>query len=163
MSLHRAPRPLLIWFTQTLVILLAAVFLSFVVVAITALPQLSAQGIEPTSIVASLAVHVLLAMLLGVLSIGLARRRRWAWPASIVFGLGLMVFVLSPQIWPNAIAIAVPVGRPDFMVRSIPAEIAIFLALAFYPLRLFFSRKVRAFFGIVALSPDRNGGNGRII
>ena len=145
-------RPLLVWFTQLLVLFLAAVFALFLTSVGVAFQQLSAKGVAMRSILIEVGVHVVLLVFFVALFIGQVRRSRWAWAGSVLFAAGVVGLVIRYRFWPSGEPMPIlpmipsPPGGPG------PADIVVAVLLLVYPLRLFFSRDVRQFFGV-----DRQG------
>jgi hypothetical protein len=140
-------RPPLIWFTQLLVILFATLFLFFIVATFFALPQLLATYRNaPGLIYAAASVQAILLAGLITLSLGLVRRRRWAWWGSIVFAVLLLALVVASRLRPEGEPIPILPIPPQQLFGAAVGDVVLFVALVAYPLRLFFSRTVRIFF-----------------
>jgi hypothetical protein len=79
---------------------------------------------------------------------GMAYRRRWAWHGGIVFS----VLLLALALWSRAHPVAGPLPEveipPEQMLGAAVGELIMTVLLVLYPLRMFYSSKVRAFFGI---------------
>ena len=143
-------RPPLIWFTQLLVFAFALLFLLFLGATLLALPQILAfYRSAPWLIYATLSIQAVLLASLVALSIGLVRRRRWAWPSSVVFAVLLLAFIVASRLRAANGPIPILPIPPEQLFGSAVADVVIFASLVIYPLRLFFSRRVKLFFGIV--------------
>lgn len=142
-------RPIIILFTQMLVFIFAALFLLFLTATLLAPPHLQEtyRG-APWLVYASTSIHALLLVALATLSVGLVRRRRWAWWGSIIFAALLLALIVASRLRPAGQPIPILPIPPQQLFGAVIGDVVIFSALVAYPPRLFLSRSVRLFFGV---------------
>jgi hypothetical protein len=137
-------RPLLIWITQILSLVIGAWLAGVALyVAIVLIPLLRMHGSPWWEIGLYLVIPTVVSGLLMTLLGGLLRRRRWGWYGSIVFSIALFALVLY---WRGHYSHGPILANEKFGAAVV--EILIASLLALYPIRLFFSKHVRAFLGV---------------
>lgn len=148
--LSESTMPLLVWFTLLLVFVFSVFLIFSLVVHLLTVPTLIARGASLWQIAAVLAIQILLVSALVALFFGLVKRRHWAWPSSIVFATMVLALFFVSRIWPVNGPLPILSIAPEQMLGAAIGEIVITILIVLYPLRLYFSRKVRAFFGVLA-------------
>ena len=143
-------RPFLIWVTQILVALVCAIFIAIsILITFKVIPQLLANGFSAWRIALGSAIQATCITSLVLLFMGLVKRRRWAWYGSIVFALLLLVLFIHSNLYPPDGPIPLLPIASNQMLGAVIGEAMITLLVVIYPIRLFFSHKVRAFFSVV--------------
>lgn len=75
---------------------------------------------------------------------GLTCRRRWSWHSAIAFAVLLLAVVVESRMYSTPVFEI----KPKQTIGAAVADVVITFPLVLYPVRLFFSRKVRTFLGI---------------
>jgi len=141
----RPKRPALIWITQILALLVATatIFVAFET-AVAWLTDLR-SGITVIQFLRALLIQVFVGGMALLLFGGLVKPRGWARWGSVIFAICLFVLYAVAK---HQLAAKPDTFTPSEAVGAGIAEIILVFALALYPTRLYFSKKVRKFFGI---------------
>jgi len=144
-------RPVLILVTQLFVGLWIAGLLFLLLTDLfKAAPFALAQGFPIWRIFLSIWFFALPLGLLVALFVGLVKRRRWTWLGSIAFALLFLALVVALRIWPpQGSPLPIFLVAPQQHFGAAIADVTITVLLVLFPICLFFSTKVRAFFNVV--------------
>jgi hypothetical protein len=140
-------RPALIWFTQGI---LVPLFLAATLGLIAAVSALGQPGVKASLVALDAFVQIAIASLLAWLFYGLMRRRRWAWRAAIAFGICLALFAIGDRLLPLGGTVPLVAPTAEQRMGQTIGRILGTIIVVFYPIRLYLSRSVRAFFGVTA-------------
>jgi hypothetical protein len=136
-------RPVLIWFTQALILLFLAVSIVVAVLGLVDAP--TALSESSARFVGLLLLQICVITGLILLFIGLARRRKWARLGAVVFAAVVLFTFIASRFTTSGPYFFI---SPEERLGAAVAEITVTLFVFIYPFRLYFSKRVRAFFGI---------------
>ena len=141
-------RPFLIWVTQIILIAVMLAVLFALQRIILALPGLVNSGAPLPRLVLILLWPLTMLVVFIALFVGLARRKRWAWYCGIAFALLILFVIFHSRISPPSGPIPLLPIAPNQMLGAAVGEAVVTIFAVLYPLRIYFSDKVRIFFGI---------------
>jgi len=141
-----AKRPALIWITQALALLIGITAIFGACKNAIAWLTGSLPWITVTQLVTSLLIQGLLGGMTLFLFVGLIKPRAWARWGSVIFAICLFILY---TIVKHRMSASPYVYTPSEQVGAAIVEIVLIFALALYPPRLYYSKAVRKFFGIV--------------
>jgi hypothetical protein len=137
----RGKRPVLIWFTQAVTLALAMASLLGALIEVTRLLN-SFDEAALAETIAIMISQLLAAVVSLLLCVGLIKPHPWSRWGAIVFSAALLVAAIAYQQYPGQDTSLTTRARGNF------GDGLINLLLIIYPFRLYFSKKVRAFFGM---------------
>jgi hypothetical protein len=135
-------RPFLVWLTQSIlgvIILFQAYILGVIAFS---LPKILTSSVSNSDLFYAISLSAAQLVLACMLFIGLVKARKWAWYASVLFAIFIMVCVFYSRAHPSPQATPIP---PNQLLGAAVAEFVITILIVVYPLRMYFSKKVRAF------------------
>jgi hypothetical protein len=139
-------RPALIWITQALALAIGITAIFGACKNAIAWLTGSLPWATVTQLVASLLVQGLLGGMILFLFVGLIKPRAWARWGSVIFAICLFILYLVVK---HRMSVTPDVYTPSEQVGAAIAEIVLVFTLALYPTRLYYSKAVRKFFGMV--------------
>ena len=139
----RPSRPILVITTQVLLGLVILLQIYAVITGMIALAR--GSSVSPGQVVLAYSATALVLGLAVILSVGLARARRWAWHGSVLFALLVLVLVFYSRAHPSVPRSGIP---DDQLLGAAAAELMVTLLVVLYPIRVYFSKKFRAFLGV---------------
>ena len=145
---NKPKRPPIIWFTQILLALVLSLAFYLLLFELLFFRHFLSLGVPPWRLFTGLSVDVVLVGFASALFFGIDHRRRWAWRGSILFASILFACFMASCIWPTNGPLPMLPIAPNELLGTVVGEIAVTILLLAYPLRLFFSSRVREFLNI---------------
>lgn len=139
-------RPALVWLTQVLLVVFCLAMAAGALLGMAAV--LSRSNVPGWRVAVGLAIALSELALPAWLFYGLAYRRRWAWHGGIAFSVLLLVITLWSRAHPAPGPLPQFEIKPNQMLGAAIGELTVTALLVLYPIRMFFSSKVRAFLGV---------------
>ena len=141
-------RPFLVWVTQLILVAVVLTTLFSLLRIALALPALINSGASVPRLTLALLWPLTMLSAFTTLFIGLVRRKRWAWYCSTAFALLILFVTFHGRISPPSGPLPLLPIAPNQMLGAAVGEAVVTILVVLYPLRMYFSDKVRTFFGI---------------
>lgn len=140
--LQKPKRPLLVWFTQFLLLAIVIFFAFRILGALLLLPKAApSSGNLPDFLTFILSTLIKLGVA-AALFLGLAKAKKWSWYGGIAFAVMLLVVTLYTGANPSQDA---EQFSPNELGGAAAAQLITTFLVAIYPVRMYFSKGVRRF------------------
>ena len=138
----RPRRPALVWITQLILGFIVLLHLYVLGVMAISLPKILASAVSQFDLLYAISFSIAQLVLASILFVGLAKGRKWSWYAGILFAVLVMVFVFYTRAHPSAQTPPTPANQ---LLGAAIGEFIVTILIVVYPLRMYFSKKVRSF------------------
>jgi hypothetical protein len=135
----------LIYVTQALLAIAIVLQVYALIMGLLALPRALASSLPWSSLLLAFSATSAILVLASMLFHGLARARRWAWHGGVAFAVLLLVMVFYSRANPAVPPSEIPANQ---LFGAAIGELLITVLVVLYPIRMYFSKKVRLFLGV---------------